>query len=70
MPEILSPDHYTQSTYFEELGPKREADAMISQEQDFAVAGKTKNNDIVVLMAAGIDWAWSDPAVKCVTWSG
>lgn len=56
-------DPYTQSTYFENIGHNGQNDGIISIE--FGLRdGKIKNGDIVVIVSAGIGWAWNAGVIK------
>ena len=49
---------YSQSTYFEDIGHNGQNDGIISIEYGIR-DGKIKNTDIVVIVSAGIAWAWN-----------
>ncbi|MHA1534540.1 MAG: 3-oxoacyl-ACP synthase [Promethearchaeota archaeon] len=56
-------DPYTQSTYFEDIGHNGQNDGIISIEYGIK-EGKIKNGDIVVIVSAGIGWAWNAGVIK------
>ena len=56
-------DPYTQSTYFEDIGHNGQNDGIISIEYGIR-NGKIKNGDIVVIVSAGIGWAWNAGVIK------
>ena len=55
---------YEQSTYFTEWGHMGQNDAIISIEEGLK-DGKIKDDDLVVLAAAGIGWSWN---AMCIKW--
>jgi 3-oxoacyl-[acyl-carrier-protein] synthase-3 len=56
-------DPYTQSTYFEDIGHNGQNDGIISIEYGIR-DGKIKNGDLVVLVSAGIGWAWNAGVIR------
>jgi len=56
-------DPYTQSTYFEDIGHNGQNDGIISIEYGIR-DGKIKNGDIIVIVSAGIGWAWNAGVIK------
>ncbi len=56
-------DPYSQSTYFEDIGHNGQNDGIISIEYGIK-DGKIKNGDIVVIVSAGIGWAWNAGVIK------
>jgi len=56
-------DPYTQSTYFEDIGHNGQNDGIISIEYGLK-DGKIKNGDIVVIVSAGIGWAWNAGVIR------
>ncbi len=56
-------DPYSQSTYFEEIGHNGQNDSIISIEYGIR-DGKIKNGDIVVMVSAGIGWAWNAGVIR------
>ncbi|KKN37374.1 hypothetical protein LCGC14_0764070 [marine sediment metagenome] len=56
-------DPYSQSTYFEEIGHNGQNDGIISIEYGIR-DGKIKDGDIVVIVSAGIGWAWNAGVIR------
>jgi len=56
-------DPYSQSTYFEDIGHNGQNDSIISIEYGIR-DGKIKNGDIVVMVSAGIGWAWNAGVIR------
>lgn len=56
-------DPYTQSTYFENIGHNGQNDGIISIEYGIR-NGKIKDGDIVVIVSAGIGWAWNAGVIR------
>jgi len=56
-------DPYSHSTYFEDIGHNGQNDGIISIEYGIK-EGKIKNGDIVVIVSAGIGWAWNAGVIK------
>ncbi len=56
-------DPYTQSTYFEDIGHNGQNDGIISIEYGIR-DGKIKNGDIIVIVSAGIGWAWNAGVIR------
>jgi 3-oxoacyl-[acyl-carrier-protein] synthase-3 len=56
-------DPYSQSTYFEEIGHNGQNDGIISIEYGVR-DGKIKAGDIVVIVSAGIGWAWNAGVIR------
>ncbi|MFX1345033.1 MAG: 3-oxoacyl-ACP synthase [Promethearchaeota archaeon] len=56
-------DPYTQSTYFEDIGHNGQNDGIISIEYGIR-EGKIKAGDIVVIVSAGIGWAWNAGVIR------
>ncbi|HEC38462.1 MAG TPA: hypothetical protein ENI29_09510 [bacterium] len=56
-------DPYSQSTYFEEIGHNGQNDGIISIEYGLR-DGKIKDGDIVVIVSAGIGWAWNAGVIR------
>ncbi|MFW9880181.1 MAG: 3-oxoacyl-ACP synthase [Candidatus Thorarchaeota archaeon] len=56
-------DPYTQSTYLEEIGHNGQNDGIISIEYGIR-EGKIKAGDIVVVVSAGIGWAWNAGVIR------
>jgi 3-oxoacyl-[acyl-carrier-protein] synthase-3 len=56
-------DPYTQSTYFEDIGHNGQNDGIISIEYGVR-SGKIKDGDIVVIVSAGIGWAWNAGVIR------
>jgi 3-oxoacyl-[acyl-carrier-protein] synthase-3 len=56
-------DPYIQSTYFEDIGHNGQNDGIISIEYGIR-DGKIKDGDIVVIVSAGIGWAWNAGVIK------
>jgi len=56
-------DPYTQSTYFENIGHNGQNDGIISIEYGIR-DGKIKNGDLVVIVSAGIGWAWNAGVIR------
>ncbi|MFX1569341.1 MAG: 3-oxoacyl-ACP synthase [Promethearchaeota archaeon] len=56
-------DPYSQSTYLENIGHNGQNDSIISLEYGLR-DGKIKNGDIVVMVSAGIGWAWNAGVIK------
>jgi len=54
---------YTQSTYFEDIGHNGQNDGILSIEYGIR-DGKIKEGDIVVIVSAGIGWAWNAGVIK------
>ncbi|MFX1281201.1 MAG: 3-oxoacyl-ACP synthase, partial [Promethearchaeota archaeon] len=54
---------YTQSTYFEDIGHNGQNDGIISIEYGVR-NGKIKAGNIVVIVSAGIGWAWNAGVIK------
>ena len=61
--KTIGVDPYSQSTYFEDIGHNGQNDGIISI--DYGIRdGKIKNGDIVVMVSAGIGWAWNAGVIK------
>ncbi len=56
-------DPYTQSTYFEDIGHNGQNDGIISIEYGIK-NGKIRDGDIVVIVSAGIGWAWNAGVIR------
>ncbi|KKL77501.1 hypothetical protein LCGC14_2034260 [marine sediment metagenome] len=56
-------DPYSQSTYFEDIGHNGQNDGIISIEYGLR-DGKIKDGDIVVIVSAGIGWAWNAGVIR------
>ena len=56
-------DPYSQSTYFEDIGHNGQNDGIISIEYGVR-NGKIKDGDIVVIVSAGIGWAWNAGVIR------
>ena len=56
-------DPYSQSTYFEDIGHNGQNDGIISIEYGVR-DGKIKDGDIVVIVSAGIGWAWNAGVIR------
>ncbi|UCD00403.1 MAG: 3-oxoacyl-ACP synthase [Promethearchaeota archaeon] len=56
-------DPYSQSTYFENIGHNGQNDGIISIEYGVR-NGKIKDGDIVVIVSAGIGWAWNAGVIR------
>lgn len=56
-------DPYSQSTYFADIGHNGQNDSIISIEYGIR-DGKIKNGDIVVMVSAGIGWAWNAGVIR------
>ena len=56
-------DPYSQSTYFEDIGHNGQNDGILSIEYGIR-DGKIKNGDLVVIVSAGIGWAWNAGVIK------
>lgn len=56
-------DPNTQSTYFEDIGHNGQNDGIISIEYGIK-SGKIKNGNIVVIVSAGIGWAWNAGVIR------
>ncbi|MBY9015577.1 MAG: 3-oxoacyl-ACP synthase [Candidatus Lokiarchaeota archaeon] len=56
-------DPYTQSTYFEDIGHNGQNDGIISIEYGIR-DGKIKNGDLIVIVSAGIGWAWNAGVIR------
>ena len=56
-------DPYSQSTYFENIGHNGQNDGIISIEYGLR-DGKIKDGDIVVIVSAGIGWAWNAGVIR------
>jgi 3-oxoacyl-[acyl-carrier-protein] synthase-3 len=56
-------DPYSQSTYFEDIGHNGQNDGIISIEYGIR-DGKIKNGDLVVIVSAGIGWAWNAGVIR------
>ncbi|MHA2391024.1 MAG: 3-oxoacyl-ACP synthase [Promethearchaeota archaeon] len=61
--KTIGVDPYTQSTYFEDIGHNGQNDGIISIEYGIK-ENKIKNGDIVVIVSAGIGWAWNAGVIK------
>jgi 3-oxoacyl-[acyl-carrier-protein] synthase-3 len=61
--KTIGVDPYSQSTYFEDIGHNGQNDGIISIEYGIK-EGKIKNGDIVVIVSAGIGWAWNAGVIK------
>lgn len=61
--KTIGVDPYTQSTYFEDIGHNGQNDGIISIEYGLK-NGKIKNGDIVVIVSAGIGWAWNAGVIR------
>jgi len=61
--KTIGVDPYTQSTYFEDIGHNGQNDGIISIEYGIR-EGKIKNGDVVVIVSAGIGWAWNAGVIK------
>ena len=60
-------DPYSQSTYFEDIGNNGQNDGIISIEYGIR-DGKIKNGDLVVIVSAGIGWAWNAGVIRWGSW--
>jgi len=56
-------DPYTQSTYLEDIGHNGQNDGIISIEYGIR-DGKIKNGDVIVIVSAGIGWAWNAGVIR------
>ncbi len=56
-------DPYTQSTYLEDIGHNGQNDGIISIEYGIR-DGKIKNGDLIVIVSAGIGWAWNAGVIR------
>jgi len=56
-------DPYSQSTYFEDIGHNGQNDGIISIEYGLR-DGKIKDGDIIVIVSAGIGWAWNAGVIR------
>ena len=56
-------DPYSQSTYFEDIGHNGQNDGIISIEYGLR-DGKIKDGNIVVIVSAGIGWAWNAGVIR------
>jgi len=61
--KTIGVDPYTQSTYFEDIGHNGQNDGIISIEYGIR-DGKIKEGDVVVIVSAGIGWAWNAGVIK------
>lgn len=61
--KTIGVDPYIQSTYFEEIGHNGQNDGIISIEYGVKEK-KIKNGDVVVIVSAGIGWAWNAGVIK------
>jgi 3-oxoacyl-[acyl-carrier-protein] synthase-3 len=61
--KTIGVDPYSQSTYFEDIGHNGQNDGILSIEYGIR-DGKIKNGDIVVIVSAGIGWAWNAGVIK------
>jgi len=61
--KTIGVDPYTQSTYFEDIGHNGQNDGIISIEYGIK-DGKIKDGDLVVIVSAGIGWAWNAGVIK------
>jgi 3-oxoacyl-[acyl-carrier-protein] synthase-3 len=61
--KTIGVDPYSQSTYFEDIGHNGQNDGILSIEYGIR-DGKIKNGDTVVLVSAGIGWAWNAGVIK------
>ena len=61
--KTIGVDPYTQSTYFEDIGHNGQNDGIISIEYGIR-DGKIKEGDKVVIVSAGIGWAWNAGVIR------
>jgi 3-oxoacyl-[acyl-carrier-protein] synthase-3 len=61
--KTIGVDPYTQSTYFEDIGHNGQNDGIISIEYGIR-DGKIKDGDLVVIVSAGIGWAWNAGVIR------
>jgi len=61
--KTIGVDPYTQSTYFEDIGHNGQNDGIISIEYGIK-DGKIRDGDLVVIVSAGIGWAWNAGVIK------
>ncbi|MFX0080932.1 MAG: 3-oxoacyl-ACP synthase [Candidatus Hodarchaeota archaeon] len=61
--KTIGVDPYTQSTYLEDIGHNGQNDGIISIEYGIR-DGKIKDGDLIVIVSAGIGWAWNAGVIR------